>query len=89
MSRVLSGTPPRVTNQARADLSLAYEWIEQHFDELRGQWVAVSIKEPKLIARAPTLKELWKAAPSDALKDCLIHYVSTVEEESQPQGTFW
>jgi len=89
MSRVLSGTPPQVTDRLHADLSPAYSWIEQHYDELRGQWVAVLIEEPKLIARASTLKELWTASLGDILKDCLIHYVSTVEEETQPQGTFW
>lgn len=89
MSKVLAGTAPQVLEQTQPDLASAAAWIEAHYEELRGQWVAVRLDEPALVASAPTLRELWKVAPLAQLKDCLIHYVCTVEEESQAQGPWW
>jgi hypothetical protein len=89
MSRVLPGTAPQVTAQARVDLSPALTWIEARYDEFRGQWVAVRLAEPALVAHAPTLSQLWQTAPSRELMDCVVHYVCTVEEEHQVQGPWW
>jgi hypothetical protein len=89
MARVLPGSAPQVIEQAQPDLALASAWIEDHYDELRGQWVAVRLDQPTLIASAPTLARLWQAAPPAQLKDCLIHYVLTVAEEHQAQGPWW
>lgn len=89
MSRVLPGTPPRVTAQPRADLTPAAAWIDAHYDEFRGQWVAVRLENPVLVARALTLPQLWQAASPARLKGCLLQYVYTVEEEHQVQGPWW
>jgi hypothetical protein len=89
MSRVLPGTVPHVTDQARADLSPAAAWIEAHYEEFRGQWVAVRLSNPGLVASAPTLYQLWQVASPGQLTDCLLHYVYTAEEEHQPQGPWW
>ncbi len=86
MSRVLSGTPPHVTVRPRANLTPAGAWIDAHYDEFRGQWVAVCLEDPVLVASAPTLPQLWQVASPVRLKDCLLQYVYTVEEEHQVQG---
>jgi hypothetical protein len=86
MSRALPGTVPHVTAQAGTDLAPAVAWIETHYEEFRGQWVAVRLGNPVLVASAPTLHQLWQAASPTQLTDCLLHYVYTVEEEHQPQG---
>ena len=78
MSRVLPGTPPHVMAQPGADLTLAAAWIEAYYDEFRGQWVAVRLEDPVLVASAPTLPQLWQVASRARLKDCLLHYVYTV-----------
>ena len=89
MSRVLPGTPPHVSTQTRVDLTPAAAWIDVHYDEFRGQWIAVRLKEPVLMASAPTLPQLWLVASPENLKDCLLQYVCTVEEEHQVQGPEW
>jgi hypothetical protein len=89
MSRVLPGTVPQVTVLAQADLAPAAAWIEAHYDEFRGQWVAVRLAEPVLVASAPTLHQLWQVVSPTQLKGCLLQYVYTVEEEHQAQGPWW
>jgi hypothetical protein len=89
MSRVLPGTPPYVTDQVRPDLAPAAAWIETHYEVLRGQWIAVRLKDPVLVAQAPTLRQLWQVASPMQLKECLLQYVYTTEEEHQPQGPGW
>jgi hypothetical protein len=89
MSRVLPGTPPHATAQPGADLTPAAAWIEAHYDEFRGQWVAVRLEDPVLVAHAPTLSQLWQVASPARLKECLLHYVHTVEEEHHVQGPRW
>jgi hypothetical protein len=89
MSRVLPGTASQVTAQVRADLIPASAWIEAHYGAFRGQWVAVHLEEPALVASAPTLCQLWQTASPAQLKDCLLQYVYTVEEEHQARGPWW
>ena len=89
MSRVLPGTAPRVVANSRVDVGPACIWIEAHYETLRGQWVAVRLTDPVLVAKAPTLTQLWQLAPPTVLQDCLVHYVSTVEDEQVAQGPWW
>ena len=89
MSRVLPGTAPSTTAQARADLIPAAAWIEAHYDDFRGQWVAVRLENPVLVVSAPTLRQLWQMVSPTQLTDCLLQYVYTVEEEGQPLGPWW
>jgi predicted metal-dependent HD superfamily phosphohydrolase len=89
MARVLAGTPPHVVDQYAADTQRALAWLQAHYDAFRGQWVAVQLRHPDVIAHAPTLTQLWQVASSAVLQDCLIHYVSTVANDSQAQGMEW
>ena len=89
MARVLPGTAPQVMAQGHVDLTPALTWIEAHYDEFRGQWVAVRLVDPVLVASAPTLSQLWQVAAPAQLKDCVLHYVWTVQEEHQAQGPWW
>jgi hypothetical protein len=89
MSRVLLGTAPQDLAHAQVDLTPASAWIEAHYDEFRGQWVAVRLAEPALVAHASTLSQLWQLAPPALLKDSLLHYVCTIEEEHHPQEPWW
>ena len=89
MSRVLPGTAPHITAKARADLTPAATWIEAHYDDMRGQWVAVRLENPVLVASAPTLHHLWQMVSPAQLTNCLLQYIYTVEEEGQPLGPWW
>jgi hypothetical protein len=89
MARVLPGTAPHITAKARADLTPATAWIESHYDDLRGQWVAVRLANPVLVASAPTLRHLWQRVSPAQLTDCLLQYVYTVEEAGQLVGPWW
>ena len=53
MSRVLPGTAPQVVAHSQADMQPAFAWIEAHADACRGQWVAVRLVEPVLVASCP------------------------------------
>ncbi len=89
MSRVLPGTTPHVTAQLCVDLAPAAAWIEAHYEAFRGQWVAVRLQDPVLVASVPTLYQLWQMASPAQLSHCLLHYVYTVAEEGQPLGPGW
>lgn len=89
MLRVISGTAPQVMTQAQPDPTPASAWIEDQYEELRGQWVAVRLDQPVLVASAPPLSQLWQTAPPALLRDCLIHSVWTVKEENQAQAPWW
>jgi hypothetical protein len=89
MSRVLPGTVPSIIAKARTDLAPAAAWIEAHYDDLRGQWVAVRLENPVLVASAPTLRHLWQMVSPAQLTNCLLQYIYTVEEEGQPLGPWW
>jgi hypothetical protein len=63
--------------QPGADLTLAIAWIEAHYDAFRGQWVAVRLEDPVLVASAPTLPQLWQMASPARFQDCLLQYIYT------------
>jgi hypothetical protein len=86
MARVLPGTAPQVVADSQADMRPAFAWIEAHADACRGQWIAVRLVDPVLVASAPTLTQLWQMASPTLLKDCVPHYIGTVENAHQPQG---
>ena len=88
MARVLLGTAPQIRPTQR-DTAPATAWIEAHYDELRGQWVAVRLDAPDLVARALTLKALFESVPSDDLNDCLVQYLYTTEQEHATSGPGW
>jgi hypothetical protein len=89
MARVLPGTAPQVVAHSQADMQPAFAWIEAHADAYRGQWVAVRLVDPVLVASAPTLTQLWQMASPVLLKDCVLQYIGTVENAHQAQGPGW
>ena len=89
MTRVLSGTAPQMTAQGRVDTLPASAWIEAHYDEFRGRWVAVRLDPPVLVASASTLRQLFEALPEEELNACLVQYVYTLEQEQAIPGPWW
>ena len=89
MARVLPGTVPHVVAHGQADMRPAFAWIEAHSDAFRGQWIAVRLVDPVLVASAPTLTQLWQMASPALLKDCVLQYIGTVENAHQAQGPGW
>jgi hypothetical protein len=61
----------------------AFAWIEAHAEAYRGQWVAVRLVDPVLVASASTLTQLWQMASLALLKDCVLQYIGTVENAHQ------
>ena len=53
MARVLPGTAPQVVAHGQADMRPAFAWIEAHSDAFRGQWIAVRLVDPVLVAQCP------------------------------------
>jgi hypothetical protein len=88
MARVLPGTVPHVVAHGQA-VRPAFAWIEAHADAFRRQWIAVRLVDPVLVASAPTLTQLWQMASPALLKDCVLHYIGTVENAGQVQGPGW
>jgi hypothetical protein len=60
------------------DTSLDRDWIHDHADELRGQWVMVC--ESRLIAAAADIRNLLNKVPLEAYPEALVAYVPTEEE---------
>jgi hypothetical protein len=89
MARVIMGTAPQVAAQCPTDVHSAFVWLQAHYDTLRGQWVAVRLHDPALVAQAPTLTQLWQMAAPAVLQECLIHYESTVANDHQVFGMEW
>lgn len=89
MARVLPGTAPQIVPQSQPEYSSATAWIEAHYEALRGQWVAVRLDEPALVASAPSLSQLLEACDPVELKTCLVQYVYTSEQEHQSHGPWW
>jgi len=89
MARVLLGTAPRVVAHSQVDVRPACAWIEARDDAFRGQWVAVRLIDPVLVATAPTLTQVWQIASPALLKDCVLHSIGTIEHADQAQGPGW
>ncbi|HEY5869468.1 MAG TPA: hypothetical protein VI542_28560 [Candidatus Tectomicrobia bacterium] len=89
MARVLPGTAPHVVAHGQADIRPALVRIEAHADAWRGQWIAVRLVDPVVLASAPTLTHLWQRAALALLKDGALHSIGTVENASQAQGPGW
>ena len=89
MARVLPGTTPQVVAHGQADMRPAFAWIEAHAEAYRGQWVAVRLVDPVLVASASTLTQLRQMASPALLKDCVLQYIGTVENARQAQGPGW
>ncbi len=62
------------------DISLDRDWVNDHADELRGQWVMVF--EGRLIAADTDIRHLLNKVPREAYPEALVTYIPT-EEEAQ------
>ncbi len=89
MARVLQGTAPKIVAKGQLETSSATAWIEAHYEALRGQWVAVRLDKPALVANTPSLRQLFEMVPSDELNVCLVQYVYTLEQEHAISGPGW
>ncbi|HLG16383.1 MAG TPA: hypothetical protein VJH03_18030 [Blastocatellia bacterium] len=77
-TRTSSGSPVRKAARPMRDTSRDWDWINDHADELRGQWVMVW--EGRLIARDKSIRRLFKEVAQEAYPEALVTYVPTVEE---------
>ena len=79
-TRTFSGSPVRMAARPMRDTSRDWDWIYEHADQLRGQWVRVY--EGRLIAADKSIRHLLKEVAEDAHPEALVTYVPT-EEEAQ------
>ncbi len=63
------------------DISLDRDWVNDHADELRGQWVMV--REGNLIAADADIRNLLNKVPREAYLEALVTYVPSEEEARQ------
>jgi hypothetical protein len=66
--------PPKVLNAhlpPDPSVELDIQWLREHMDEYRGQWIA--LKNGKLMAHAPTIAQFRAELPSE--KGLLITWV--------------
>lgn len=78
MPRTLPGSPVRKSSRPVRDTSRDWEWINQHADEYRGQWVMV--KNGNLLASAPGVRTLLSNVLEAEQGDSVLTYIPTVEE---------
>jgi hypothetical protein len=73
-------SPVRKSSRPVRDTTRDHEWINEHIDEFRGQWVMVY--ECQLIAADPNVRQLLNKVPRGAYPEAVVTYVLT-EEEAQ------
>ena len=78
MTKTLVGSPVRKSSRPMRDTSRDWEWINEHVDEYRGQWVMVY--ECQLIAADPNIRQLLNKVPEDAYPEAVVAYIPTIEE---------
>ena len=77
-TKTFSGSLVRKAARPVRDTSIDRDWINDHADELRGQWVMVC--EGRLIAADPSIRHLLNKIPKEAYPEALVTYVPTEEE---------
>jgi uncharacterized protein DUF5678 len=80
MTRTLTVSPVRKAERPLPDHKEDWAWINEHMDELRGNWVVV--RHGQLVASNPNIRELMEKLSQDAYPDAMVTYVPT-EEEAQ------
>jgi hypothetical protein len=78
MSKTFVGSPVRKSSHPVRDCTRDWEWINEHLDEYRGQWVMVY--EGQLIAADPQIRALINKVPRDAYPEAMVTYIPTEEE---------
>jgi hypothetical protein len=77
-TKTFTGGPVRRAARPLRDTSSDWDWINDHVEELRGQWVIVY--EGHLIAADPNIRQLMNKVPQGAYPEALVTYVPTEEE---------
>lgn len=77
-TKILSISP--VTKAARPlpDHKQDWSWINEHLDELRGQWVVM--RRGEFVAADPNIRQLVDKLSQDAYPDAMVTYVPTEDE---------
>ncbi|HXF38153.1 MAG TPA: hypothetical protein VN687_00445 [Blastocatellia bacterium] len=78
MTRTMAGSPVRRASRPMRDTSRDWEWVSEHKDEYRGQWVIVY--ECQLIGADRNIRLLLDRVPREAFPDAIVTYVPTDEE---------
>jgi len=80
VTKNLTISPVRKAARPVRDTTRDREWINEHIDEYRGQWVMVY--ECQLIAADPNIRQLLNKVPRGAYPEAMVTYIPT-EEEAQ------
>ena len=79
-TRTFSVSPVRKAERPLPDHKEDWAWINEHLDELSGQWVVV--RHGQLVAANPNIRALMDKLSPDASPDAMVTYIPT-EEEAQ------
>lgn len=79
-TRRLPFSPVRKAERPLPDHKEDWAWINEHMDELRGNWVVV--RYGQLVGANPNIRELMNKLSHQAYPDAMVTYVPT-EEEAQ------
>ena len=77
-TRTFSVSPVRKAERLLPDHKQDWAWINEHFDELRGQWVVV--RHGQLVGTDPNIGALMDKLSQDAYPDAMVTYIPTEEE---------
>ena len=80
MTKTLMYSPVTRSSRPMRDTSGDWEWINEHMNKYRGQWVLVY--ECHLIAADPSIRQLLSKVPRRACQGAVVTYIPT-EEEAQ------
>jgi hypothetical protein len=78
--RTFPFSPVRKAERALPDHKEDWAWVNEHMDELRGQWVVV--RHGQLVAANPNIRALMDKLSQDKCQDAMVTYIPT-EEEAQ------
>ena len=78
MTKTVTVSPVRRSSRPIRDTSPDHNWINDHIDELRGQWVMVY--NGSLIAADPNIRSLLNRVPGNDYPEAVVTYVPTQEE---------
>jgi hypothetical protein len=77
-TRTFSVSPVRKAERPLPDHKEDWAWINEHMDELRGQWVVV--RHGQLVGTDPNIRALMDKLSQDAYPDAMVTYIPTEEE---------
>ena len=77
-TRTLPFSPVRKAERPLPDHKEDWAWINDHLDEVQGQWVVV--RHGQLVGASPNIRELMDKLSRDAYPDAMVTYVPTEEE---------